>query len=158
MKKLFRLFLCVGILCVLCFGILVFISVPGDGDLLRKLDEDKTLYIPLLITLFAIPSFIFNIEKLYRTQKIELYNVLRFGDLGFAVLLCSGAILGIVRVFKRIYQNEASNVEASIKYASFILLTLAFLIGLAVFIDHFRFHRFINNQSANQQIEDIGKQ
>ncbi|MCH2218288.1 MAG: hypothetical protein MK076_09500 [Flavobacteriales bacterium] len=111
-KKWFRLFLSTFVLSIFSFGIWTLHFNTKDRGLTFELEADPSLYILLTLILFTVPSFVFNLEKLYRKQKTELYVILRYGDLLFSSFLCFSTLLGLYRL--RGYNNTIKvDLEAS---------------------------------------------
>lgn len=156
MKKWFRLFLATFVLSIFSFGIWTLYFNTKDRGLTFELEADPSLYILLTLILFAVPSFVFNLEKLYRKQKTELYVILRYGDLLFSSFLCFSTLLGLYRL--RGYNNtiKVDSEAAGSFEAMFIFLTALCVMSLLLIIDHFRFHKVINRQKKTSKIEDIG--
>ena len=139
-------------------GVLILIAVSSNGNgLIETLEKDTALYFPLVIVVFSIPSFIYNLEKLYRKKKPELYNILRYGDLMFSVILCSSTALGGYYSISRIANGESLGSSVISIYGPTVIFSVIFIFGLLIFFDHFRFHRFLNTKKTNHSIDNIGK-
>lgn len=153
MKKFNRIFLCVVALIILLLGCYVFVDeIAFSGDVFLKLEEDKSLLIPIYFTVFSFFCFLFNIKKFSKDISINstTYKVLRIGDFIFSLSLIVIVFVGFYYFFYSINENK-------IKFSLPPLLVMGFLLffGILNVFDNILYHKKQAVILKKESIDDI---
>lgn len=151
MKKFNRIFLSIVALIILLLGSYVLVDeIAFSGDVFIKLEEDKSLLIPIYFTLFSVFCFLFNIKKFHQDIVIHstTYKILRIGDLVFSLSMIVIIVVGLY-----FYIGAVSANKLRLKLLPLIIMIFFLFFAILDIADNFLYHkkqvRFFKKESIN---------
>lgn len=153
MKKFNRIFLSIVALIILLLGSYVLVDeIAFSGDVFIKLEEDKSLLIPIYFTLFSVFCFLFNIKKFHQDIVIHstTYKILRIGDLVFSLSMIVIIVIAIYFFTESIQSNK-------IRFSVTPLFVMIFLLffGIVDLADNILYHKKQLLYTKTESVDDI---
>jgi hypothetical protein len=153
MKKVKRIYFVIFLIAILVFSVKLLYTKYDDLFELNNLSDYLDLFVPLSWILFAMPSLMFNLEKLGENiTKSKIYPFTRVIDLIALIYFSLWPITGFIALYVESEQIESTGYLYLALFMSIILVTCIFM-----FIDNLKFHKSFRHIPKSESINDIGE-
>jgi len=125
------------------------------GDVLKKIANDLTLLIPIIITLFCACSIFFNLKKFEVNIKVtsKTYQLLRIGDSLFCIFLFLFSFAGFYTLVHNWYTEK---IDSTFFIIRLCVISFAILFSVLLYINSNVFHKKLIKDAQKDEIDKIG--